>query len=60
MKGTIKEMSLLSGVPAGTIRRWLAEGRLVRHGDSKPYRVSYDEILQLRDTLSPRLRKATE
>lgn len=48
MRLTIPEAALASGVPAGTIRRWLSEERLVRYGHRKPYRVDYDEVLQLR------------
>lgn len=56
MRLTIAEAALATGVPAGTIRRWLSEERLVRHGDRKPYRVDYDEVLALRALL---LREAT-
>ena len=30
-------------VPVGTLRRWLSEGRLTRHG-RKPYRVDLAEV----------------
>ena len=33
----------LYGVPAGTVRRWLHEGKLTRHG-TKPYLVDTDEV----------------
>lgn len=49
--GTITEIARLTHVPSGTIRRWLSEGRLTRRSDNKPYLVSYDEVLELRDTL---------
>lgn len=52
MTGTIAEIARLTHVPAGTIRRWLAEGRLVRHSDAKPYRVNLDEVLTLRVLLA--------
>lgn len=55
MRLTIPEAALATGVPAGTIRRWLSEERLVRHGHRKPYRVDLGEVEQLRDTLSRRL-----
>lgn len=48
--GSITEIARLTYVPAGTIRRWLSEGRLTRRSTTKPYLVSYDEVLQLRDT----------
>jgi predicted site-specific integrase-resolvase len=51
MRGCIPDAARITGIPSGTIRRWLAEGRLVRYGDHKPYRVDYDEIMQLRATL---------
>lgn len=49
--GSIAEIARLTHVPAGTIRRWLSEGRLVRHGERKPYRVDYSEVLELRALL---------
>ena len=51
MRGCIEDAAAITGVPAGTIRRWLAEGRLTRHGEHKPWRVDYDEVLQLRSIL---------
>lgn len=30
-------------VPLGTLRRWLSEGKLTRHG-TKPYRVDLAEV----------------
>lgn len=35
-------------VPLSTLRRWLAEGKLTRHG-SKPYRVDLEEVEALLD-----------
>lgn len=34
-------------VPESTIRRWLAEERICRHGDRRPYRVDANEIEQM-------------
>jgi excisionase family DNA binding protein len=51
MRGCIEDAAQITGVPSGTIRRWLAEGRLTRYGDHKPYRVDYDEIMALRELL---------
>ena len=48
MRGCIPDAAKITGIPSGTIRRWLAEGRLVRYGDHRPYRVDYDEIMALR------------
>lgn len=59
MRLTIPEAALATGVPAGTIRRWLSEERLVRHGDRKPYRVDLGEVEQLRDTLSREAKPST-
>lgn len=47
----IVDAARITNIPAGTIRRWLAEGRLHRHGDRKPYGVDLDELEALRDTL---------
>ena len=49
MRGCIPDAARITGVPSGTIRRWLAEGRLTRYGESKPWRVDYGEVLQLRE-----------
>jgi predicted site-specific integrase-resolvase len=51
LRGCIQDASKITGVPSGTIRRWLSEGRLARHGDHKPWRVDYDEIMALRALL---------
>ena len=51
MRGCIEDAACITGVPSGTIRRWLAEGRLTRHGERKPWRVDYDEIMALRKLL---------
>jgi excisionase family DNA binding protein len=51
VRGCIEDAARITGVPSGTIRRWLAEGRLTRYGDHKPYRVDYDEIMELRKLL---------
>jgi excisionase family DNA binding protein len=52
VRGCIPDASKITGVPSGTIRRWLSEGRLTRYGDHKPYRVDYDEIMALRKLLT--------
>ena len=52
MRGCIPDAARITGVPSGTIRRWLAEGRLIRYGEHKPYRVDYAEVLALRKLLS--------
>ena len=49
---TIRDAARLTHVPAGTIRRWLAEGRLRRFGEHKPFRVHVKEVADLRDTLT--------
>lgn len=56
---TIADAAHTLDIPAGTIRRWLADDRIVRHGDRKPYLVDLDEIIRLRDTLAlrPSLRR---
>jgi predicted site-specific integrase-resolvase len=51
MRGCIPDAAKITGIPSGTIRRWLAEGRLVRYGEAKPWRVDYDEIMALRKLL---------
>lgn len=51
MRGCIQDASKITGVPSGTIRRWLSEGRLVRHRERKPYWVDYDEVIALRQLL---------
>jgi len=52
VRGCIEDAARITGVPSGTIRRWLAEGRLTRYGDHKPYHVDYDEIMELRKLLN--------
>ena len=34
-------------VPVSTLRRWLSEGRIVRHGERRPYQVDASEVEQL-------------
>lgn len=51
MRGSIPDASKITRVPSGTIRRWLSEGRLTRHGEARPWRVDYDEIMALRKLL---------
>lgn len=40
----IAALKHLYGIPAGTARRWLSEGKLARHGTKKPYRVDTDDV----------------
>lgn len=47
-----------AGVSPSTLRRWVAEGRLVKHGDRKPWRVNLEEVEELRDMLRHRLPSA--
>lgn len=49
---TIDVASVATGIPAATIRRWLSEGRLCRHGQRKPWRVDVDEVRTLRELLA--------
>ena len=56
MRGCIEDAAAITGVPAGTIRRWIAEGRLTRYGEHKPWRVDYDEVLRVRNNLRPSAR----
>ena len=51
---SISDAAHWTHVPAGTIRRWLAEDRICRYGDSRPWLVDPAEIEQLRDTLAAR------
>lgn len=51
MRGRISDAARITGVPSGTIRRWLSEGRLTRHGHHKPWQVDYDEVIALRKLL---------
>jgi hypothetical protein len=46
----IPTTAALLHVPESTIRRWLSEGRLTKHG-TKPYRVDWEKATQLADTL---------
>lgn len=39
-------VTYLYGVPAGTVRRWLSEGKLKRHG-RKPYSVETEDVEKL-------------
>jgi predicted site-specific integrase-resolvase len=36
-------LDFLYGVPYGTARRWMSEGKLTKHG-KKPYQVDTDEV----------------
>lgn len=46
-------------VPAGTLRRWLSEGRLTRHGHH-PVKVDLAEVERLIDTRRDKLAKDDE
>lgn len=50
--GGIPDAAKITGVPAGTIRRWLTEGRICRYGEAKPWRVDLDEVASLRVQLA--------
>lgn len=41
---SIMDAARVTRVPAGTIRRWLSSGRLLRYGDRKPWWVDVVEI----------------
>lgn len=56
MRDTIANISRLTDVPAGTIRRWVSEGRLTTVGDHKPHLVDDEEVTQLRHLLARRAR----
>lgn len=51
---SISDAAHLAHVPPGTIRRWLSEGRLTRHGLRKPWRVSVAEVHDLDVLLAAR------
>ena len=46
---SIKDASRITGVSAGTIRRWITEGRIT--GTEKPHTVSPAEVVEVRDLL---------
>lgn len=52
IRGGIPDVAKITGVPAGTIRRWLSEGRICRYGEGKPWRVDLDEVAALRVLLA--------
>jgi len=52
IRGGIADVAKITGVPAGTIRRWLTEGRICRYGEGKPWRVDLDEVASLRVQLA--------
>lgn len=54
MRGKIADIARLTGVPAGTIRRWVTEGRLTTSSDRKPHLVDDEEVTQLRRLLARR------
>lgn len=47
---SVRDAARITGVSAGTIRRWLSEGRLT--GTSKPHTVSPAEVVAVRDLLA--------
>lgn len=46
---TPSDVETASGIPARTIRRWAAQGRLVDHGDGHRILVDSDEAIELDD-----------
>lgn len=44
---SLPDAAHIYGVRLPTLRRWLSEGRLVRHGSTKPYKVDASEVEQL-------------
>lgn len=50
--GTIEEVSSLYRIPPGTLRRWIAEGRIQRHG-KRPTLLDLDEVDTVRETRWP-------
>jgi len=51
---TIPVAAVATGVPAGTIRRWIAEHKLAQYGWHKPHLVDVTAVERLRDTLHGR------
>lgn len=51
---TINDASLATGIPASTIRRWVASGQLSSRKTSGLRYVRLDHVQQLRDTLRVR------
>lgn len=47
---TIPVAAVATGVPAGTIRRWIVEGKLAKYGYHKPFQVDLRSVERLRDT----------
>lgn len=45
---TIPDASHWTGIPPGTIRRWLAQGTTPRYGAGRPWRVNPYHLLELR------------
>jgi transposase len=43
----------MAEVPASTVRRWIAEGKLAKHGRHRPYKVDLNKVNELADTLKP-------
>lgn len=41
------------GLPTGTLRRWIHEGRIGRHGSPRRIIVDMREVQTVRDTLRP-------
>jgi len=49
----IKDAARFGEVPEATIRRWITEGKLEKHGRAKPYKVDLNRVQELGDTLQP-------
>jgi predicted site-specific integrase-resolvase len=44
---SLPDAAHIYGIPLGTLYRWLSEGRIVRHGERRPYHVDANEVEQL-------------
>lgn len=41
---TLSDLEAIYGIPGGTARRWLSEGKLTKRTDKRPYKVDTDEV----------------
>lgn len=48
--GTTRQVEYLYGIPAGTIRRWVHEGRLTRYGPRNRSLYNLEELVDLLNT----------
>lgn len=53
---TLTDAAHLTGRPASTLRRWIMEGRLTRHGTPRAIRLDYSELRDV-DPTNPRRKK---